>query len=250
MTTERPRVVASIEARMGSSRLPGKMLMDVNGKAALARVVDRLRHATAIDDIVLATTVNTADDVLATWANAYGIAVHRGSEGDVLQRVVESHRLMESEIVVEVTGDCTLLDPEIIDLGVATFRANACDVVANVVKPSFPQGVDVQVFPLALLEAVECTVHDPAVREHVSLHFYENAELYRVLHLMAPPRYRAPEHRFQLDYPEDLAFIREVYRRLEPLHGDRFGTPEVLELLSARPELAAINAHCQEKPVR
>ena len=213
------------------------MMADVNGKPALARVVDRLRRA-------------AQSDVLAEYAKANGVVVHRGSEDDVLLRVVEAHRAMESAIAVEVTGDCTLLDPEVIDLGVATFLANDCDVVANVVKPSFPQGVDVQVFRRSLLEEVERTVRDSAVREHVSLHFYEHPETYRVLHLVAPQRYRAPERRFQLDYPEDLAFIREVYRRLEPVHGDAFGTPEVLALIAAAPELGEINAQCAEKPAR
>lgn len=245
-----PRVIASIEARMGSSRLPGKVLADVQGQPALTRLVRRLRRCAALDGIVLATSTSPADDALAAWAAAEGVDVHRGSEEDVLLRVVEAQRSLGSEVVVEVTGDCTLLDPGLIDMGVRTFLENDCDVVTNVRKPSFPLGADLQVFRLADLEEVERTVSDPAVREHVSLHFYEHPERYRVIHLLAPPRWEAPELRLQLDYPEDLAFINEVYRRLEPEHGDGFGIEEILALLRAEPALAEINRHCEEKAAR
>ena len=244
------KIVASIEARMGSSRLPGKVLMDVGGKPALARLVDRLRECRRLDDIILATSTDPRDDVLEQWARAYGLAVHRGSEDDVLQRVVESHAAAGSDIVVEVTGDCPLLDHEVIDLGIETFLANDCDVVTNARVPSYPQGADVQVFRTDALAKVAATIDDPAVREHVSLYFYEQPELYRVIHLVAPTSIQLPDLRLQLDYPEDLEFVRRVYERLEPIHGGTFTTARIVELLANEPELAAINAHCVEKPVR
>jgi spore coat polysaccharide biosynthesis protein SpsF (cytidylyltransferase family) len=116
---------------MGSSRLPGKVLMPVAGRPALDRLVERLRAVPQLDDIVLATTTAPADDALADWAAAYGLACHRGSEDDVLQRVVEAQRSVDGEIVVEVTGDCTLICPDVIALGIETFLANDCDVVSN-----------------------------------------------------------------------------------------------------------------------
>jgi spore coat polysaccharide biosynthesis protein SpsF len=167
-----------------------------------------------------------------------------------LERVVQAHQYMGSEIIVEVTGDCPLLDPEIIDLGIQTFLANRGEVVSNTWQLTYPMGVDVQVFRRAALEEVAATVTDPAVREHVSLYFYEHPEKYRLIHLVAPRRWQAPEWRFQLDYPEDLAFIREVYRALEPAHGDAFGLPEIFQLLRERPELLEINRGCREKAVR
>jgi len=245
-----PRIVASIEARMRSARLPGKVLADIEGKPSIERLVDRLSRARRLDAIVLATTTSSADDPLAAWAGSRGLACHRGSENDVLQRVVEAHRGMGTDIIVEVTGDCPLLDPDVIDLGIETFFANDCDVCCNVVKPCYPQGVDVQVFRFDALADVDSRVTDPAVREHVSLHFYEHPAQYRIGHLMAPHRYHGPNRRFQLDYPEDLAFIRAVYGALGPNYGDRFGTPEILELLAARPDIAALNASMVEKAVR
>jgi spore coat polysaccharide biosynthesis protein SpsF len=246
----KPRVVASVEARMRSSRLPGKMLSDIEGRPALLRLVDRLRQATTLDAIVVATTVNAADDALAHTVENAGIRCYRGSEEDVLNRVVEAHRMMGTELVVQVTGDCTLIDPGVLDLGVTTFLGNDVDVVANVVQPSYPQGIDVQVFPFAALVEIEATIDDPAVREHVSLYFYEHPERYRILHLAAPERYRAPQLRLQLDYLEDQTLIREIYRRLGPKFGDAFGTPEILDLLAADPCLAEINRHCKEKTPR
>lgn len=244
------RVVASVEARMGSSRLPGKVLMDLGGKPALARLIDRLRQCRMVDDIVLATSTAPGDDVLAQWGQGYGVRVHRGSEDDVLQRVVDAQRSAGSTLTVEITGDCPLLDPELVDLGIGSFLANDCDVVCNVRLPSYPQGADVQVFRTDALADVAATISDPAVREHVSLYFYEHPELYRVIHLMAPASSQAPDLRLQLDYPEDLAFIRAVYARLEPELGPYFPVPAILDLLAREPELARINAHCEEKAVR
>ncbi len=235
---------------MGSTRLPGKVLADVCGQPALTRLVRRLRRSRAINGIILATTASPKDDQLEQWARNEGIPCHRGSEEDVLQRVVDAHRSMQADVIVEVTGDCTLLDPEIIDMGIETFLQNDCDVVTTVRRETFPQGMDVQVFRFRDLDAVARTVTDPAVREHVSLYFYEHPERYRIIHLFAPERWQAPELRLMLDYPEDLKLITEIYRRLEPVHGDAFGLEEIMSLLRKEPSLAEINRHCTAKPVR
>jgi spore coat polysaccharide biosynthesis protein SpsF len=244
------RIIASIEARMGSSRLPGKVLADICGQPALTRLVRRLRRCTTLHGIILATTVASGDDVLAAWAQTEQVPVYRGSEEDVLARVVKAQQAMDADIVVEITGDCILLDPAIIDWGVRTFLANDCDVVTNARQPSFPMGVDVQVYPLPALIEVERTIHDPAVREHVSLYFYEHPERYRIIHLCAPGRWYGPQHRFQLDYPEDLQFITEIYRRLEPDYGEAFGLDEIMGVLRREPSLLTLNQHCHEKAPR
>lgn len=245
-----PRVVASIEARMGSSRLPGKVLMDIEGEPVLTRLLQRLQRTQAIDDIVLATSTSKADDTLVEWAKTHQVAVFRGSEEDVLSRVVGAHEMMRSDVIVEITGDCPLLDPDTIDLSIATFLANECDVVTNARVPSFPQGADTQVFTFDALASVEKNCQDPAVREHVSLYFYENPRLYRIIHLLAPRVLRDEHLRLQLDYPEDLTFIRALYSRLLPLYGNTFTLVNILELLHKEPHLRSINAHCEEKPVR
>lgn len=236
---------------MGSSRLPGKVLMDIQGKPALRRLVDRLRMCRSLDDIVVATTTGAGDDPLARWCADYGVACFRGSENDVLERVVEANRYMRGELVVEITGDCPLTDPQIVDLGVETYLAHTVDVVSNCGRTlTWPMGQYVQVFSLESLAEVCRDVDDAAVHEHVSLYFYEHPEQYKLLELLSPRRWREPDWRMQLDYPEDLRFLNEVYGRLEPLHGEGFGIEEVVALLRREPGLIEINGHCHEKSAR
>jgi len=226
---------------MGSSRLPGKVLADVCGKPALTRLLDRLRVCKRLDGIVLATSTDPKDTVLCEWAKTENIPFYRGSEEDVLLRVLEAQRKMRSEVVVEVWGDMTLLDPELIDLGIEMFLENECHVVTTARKPSFPIGVDVMVFSLKELEWINDHVLDREAREHVSVYFLQHPEKYRILHLLAPQSLQAPNHRFVLDYPEDLQFIRAIYTHLEPVHGSCFGLRTILDLLGRKPELLNMN---------
>lgn len=245
------RVVASIEARMGSSRLPGKVLKDIHGQPALWRLVDRLRQCRSVDDVVVATSTAPSDDVLAQWCVERSIPCFRGSEDDVLNRVVGAHKSMDTDLVVEITGDCPMTDPEVVDLGVETFLAHAVDVVTNCGRYlTWPMGQYVQVFPLTLLEEVARTIDDEAVHEHVSLYFYEHPERYRILELLSPRRWEEPTWRLQLDYPEDLEFQRQVFSHLEPLFGPYFGTEEIVNLLKRKRELVEINMQCQERSTR
>jgi spore coat polysaccharide biosynthesis protein SpsF len=236
---------------MGSSRLPGKVLKDINGKPALWRLVDRLRQCRSVDDVVIATSTAPGDDVLAQWCVERAIPCFRGSEDDVLTRVVGAHNSMGTNLVVEITGDCPMTDPEVVDLGVETFLAHDVDVVTNCGRHlTWPMGQYVQVFPLAMLEEVARTIDDEAVHEHVSLYFYEHPERYRILELLSPRRWEEPTWRLQLDYAEDLEFQRQVFSRLERMHGPYFGTEEIVSLLRREPDLLSINLHCQEKSVR
>ena len=244
------RIVASIEARMGSSRLPGKVLADIQGQPALTRLLHRLQQVPGLTDIILATTSSAQDDVLVNWAMQQGIAVYRGSNDDVLDRVVKAQQQMQADIVVEVTGDCPLLDPEIISLGIETFLNNDCHVVTNCYKGTYPMGIDVQVFALQDLIWVAQNIHDAAVREHVSLYFYENPAKYKIFHLPAPLSLQMPQLRCQLDYPEDLNFIRRVYKELETKYGAYFGVGEIINLVRREPSIFKINSHCQERATR
>jgi spore coat polysaccharide biosynthesis protein SpsF len=245
------RVVASIEARMGSSRLPGKVLEDIHGHTVIGRLVNRLRLCQRLSDVVVATSTASGDDVLVEWCHQNNVPCFRGSEEDVLNRVVGAHKFMGSDLVVEITGDCPMTDPNLIDLGIETFLIHKPDVVTNCGPHlTWPMGQYVQVFPLQLLEEVDLTVSDPAVHEHVSLFFYEHPERYRVLELLAPNRWREPTWRLQLDYPEDLEFQRQIHALLEPIYGANFDTEDIVTLLRQRPDLIELNAHCEEKCVR
>jgi spore coat polysaccharide biosynthesis protein SpsF len=246
---KKPKIIASVEARMGSGRFPGKMIADVCEIPAIGRVFERLKRCKTLDGIVLATTTAPGDKALTDVAEKMNIPFYRGSEDDVLLRVVEAHRKMNSDIIVEITGDCILLDPEVVDQGVRNYLCNSADVVCNTWKITYPQGIDVQVFAKKLLEDLEKKTTDPADREHVSLHFYEHQEVYTVFNFAAPERFTFPEYRFQLDYEEDLRFITEVYKRLLPVKED-FGLVEIMNLLEKEPNLIKINSEKKNKPVR
>jgi spore coat polysaccharide biosynthesis protein SpsF len=245
------RIVASIESRMGSTRLPGKALVDINGKSAIGRLVERLKKCEKLDEIIIATSTSSTDDVLSEWAKNEGVLCYRGDEEDVLQRVVDAHESINSDLIVEITGDSILSDPSIIDMGIDTYLANDCDVVTNCGNElSYPMGIYVQVFKYLDLKYISDTINDPAVREHVSLYFYENTDQYRVINLIAPSLWNAPQYRFQLDYEEDLLFINEIYKRLEPVYGDNFGITEIMYLIKEEPHLLDININCIEKTAR
>lgn len=226
---------------MGSSRLPGKVLADIQGKPALSRLLNRLRSCDLIDDVIVATSTNTADDPIAQWADMEAVELYRGSEDDVLLRVVEAQKQMCGDVVVEICGDMILLDPELIDVGIKTYLENECDVVTTTCKRSYPLGIDVLVFGAKALEWVAQNIFDQEVREHVSLYFFQNSDMYRIMHLFAPKGLCQPGCRFVLDYPEDLQFMRAVYGILEPDYGDLFGAYEIISLLKREPHLASIN---------
>ncbi len=234
------KVVAGIEARMSATRFPGKVLKEINGVPALSFLLKRLRRSHLVDEIILATTTNKADEALIEWAQSENVPCYRGSESDVLGRVLEAHRSVGSDVVVEICGDCPFTDPEIIDQGVATFFANNCDVVSTTHVPSYADGLDVQVFKFSDLATAADETNDLLDREHVSLHFYRHPEKYRIFNMIAPASLQASEYRFLLDYPQDLEFLGDVARRLADLYGDGFTAGHLTALLQSDPDLAEL----------
>lgn len=245
------KVVAIVEARMGSSRLPGKVLKDVNGTPALERLIARLNLCKNVDDVVVATTTSEKDDDLVAWAKRNSINCFRGSEDDVLKRVADASKEYEADLIVEITGDCILTDYSLIDQAVKTFLANSCDIVTNCGEfLSYPMGIYAQVFRASDLWWVSENIMDPAVREHVSLYFYENPSFYKIFNMVAPAEVSYPNWRLQLDYPEDLELLNEIYKKLEPMYGETFGLSEICSMLGENLYLLDINSHCVEKSVR
>tara|TARA_B110000259_G_C13980083_1_gene388270 strand:+ start:678 stop:1439 length:762 start_codon:yes stop_codon:yes gene_type:complete len=244
-------VVAIIEARMGSSRLPGKVLADINGVPALDRLISRLKLCKYLDDIVIATSLSPKDDDLEIWAQKNNYKCYRGSEDDVLQRVVDASKSVKCDLIVEITGDCILTDYEVIDQSILTFLENDCDVVTNCgTYLSYPMGIYTQVFRSKDLEWVAMNIDDPAIREHVSLYFYENTNKYKILNMVAPNSMNYPNWRLQLDYKEDLKLLRLIYKSLQPKYGDAFKLEHICQLLLSKPDLIDINIDCIEKNPR
>ncbi len=243
------KVVATVEARMRSSRLPGKVLLELAGKPALERLVERLRRARRVDQVVIATTDNPADAPIAELAERLGVGCFRGSEDDVLDRVLSAARAYAADVIVETTGDCPLLDPEVVDRVIEAYQAGGADYVSNVLERTYPRGLDVQVFATAVLAEVAALTDDPADREHVSLYIYQHPEKFRLKNVASglPERYHSL--RLTLDTPEDLSLLRAVYEELSPSRPD-FRLEDVLRLFDRRPELAALNSAVRQKQVR
>lgn len=224
---------------MASRRLPGKVLMPLGGRPALAVLIERLRRARRLDQILIATSHGRADDPIAELARAERVACHRGSEADVLGRVLGAARADGADVIVEITGDCPLLDPALVDACVERYAAGGLDFVANTVPESetaYPTGMDVRVFATELLAALAARTRDPRDREHVSIHFWEHPERYRLGFVAAPESLRWPGLCVVLDEPSDYQMLASIYDALHP-RSPEFGLAEILGYLRGRPDL-------------
>jgi spore coat polysaccharide biosynthesis protein SpsF len=180
------KIIATIEARMTSSRLPGKVLLPAAGKPMLQHLVSRLRKISALDKIVIATTVNKTDDILEEFAKKESIGFFRGSEEDVMSRVLGAAKAYAADIIVEITADCPIIDPVVVDLTLQLFLNNPCDYASNVIVRSYPIGMDTQVYRTEILEKSLGMTKHPLDREHVTRHIRQNPQLFRQLHLFSP----------------------------------------------------------------
>jgi spore coat polysaccharide biosynthesis protein SpsF len=239
--------VAIVQARMGSTRLPGKALLDICGEPMLARVIARCRRAKSLNRVVIATTTEPADDVICDLCAARGWPFYRGSQDDVLDRYYQAAKEHQAEVVVRITSDCPLIDPGVIDLAVGEFLRLQpdCDFVSNSVLPRpYPCGLDVEVVSIRVLEQAWREARDPASREHVTLYLYRNAEKFRVAPLLADRDYSG--QRWTVDTPEDRKFILKLFAHFGH---DCFGWREILDALEQHPEWMGINRHIRQKTV-
>lgn len=235
------RVAAVVECRMSSRRLPGKNLLPILGRPMLSRLLERLRRCRVLHCVCIATSTDPSDDSIQALAAAERVACHRGSLDDVLDRTLAAARSVEADVIVEITGDCPLVDPGIVDAAVTRYRRGDVDYLVNVLdRLSFPIGLDVQVFATSLLDEVSRLTGDPYERANVTPYIYRHADRYRVVNLVAPPELDRPRYRLCVDYPEDFALVTDIYAALYP--GDAaFGARDVVAFLDANPALAAHN---------
>jgi spore coat polysaccharide biosynthesis protein SpsF len=243
------KYLLTIEARMRSSRLPGKVLKPILGRPMLALMIERLRHARTIDGIVVATTDNPSDDPIARLAAELDVGCFRGSEEDVLARVLGAARHYGGDVIVETTGDCPLNDPAIVDKVVSDYRIGGADFVSNNLEYSTPIGTDVRVFSTDSLAEIDRISQDPADREHVSLHYWEHPEKYRLRNVTTEMPPGVSGLRLTVDTPEDFELVRQVFEELYPSKLI-FSLSDILELFQRRPDLPAINQNIQQKAVR
>jgi spore coat polysaccharide biosynthesis protein SpsF len=232
------KTVAIIQARMSSIRLPDKIMADIIGKPMLSHVVNRAQQAKHLDLVVVATSVHPQDDLVVTFCRKEGIPYFRGSLDDVLDRYYHAARHYDADVVVRLTADCPLLDPSVIDQIVQVFRSGQYDYVSNTIQPTYPDGLDTEVFRFDVLEQTWREARLKSEREHVTPYIKKQTALFR-LHNVENDQ-DLSSLRWTVDRPEDLEFVRAVYGYLSKTAS--FGVNEVLSLIEEHPELPMINA--------
>ncbi len=237
------KIVAIIQARMGSTRLPGKVMLDLGGDSVLARVVARVKRARSIAEVMVATSDGSGDDVIVEECKRVETKVFRGDENDVLDRYYRAAQFSRAEAVVRITADCPLLDPEITDVTVNEFLDKRPDYASNVLVRTYPRGLDTEVFTTSALEHAWRESAERYQRAHVTPYIFQNPQRFRLLAVQGQQDYS--RFRWTLDTPEDLEFLRAVYARFPGR--DDFGWGEVLSLLEREPHLSELNRNVAQK---
>ncbi|HEY5728968.1 MAG TPA: glycosyltransferase family protein [Anaerolineales bacterium] len=258
-------VVAIIQGRMSSSRLPGKILADIAGQPMLQRVFIRTSRSASVSQTLFATTTDSSDDPVAEYCDFSGIPFKRGSQFDVLDRYYQAAKESKADVIVRITADCPVIDPELIDNVVETLLEDEYDFVCNRLPPpwqrTYPIGLDVEACTFQVLEKAWREAKEPQHREHAMPYFYEGVELTRQSRILetglSPRGYNIAllhhttdfgDYRWTVDTPEDLEFIRQVYSHFDG--HDNFSWKEVLDLVHDNPELTKINAGVQHKTLK
>lgn len=246
------RTAAVIQARMGSTRLPGKVMLPLGGRVVLEHVVERVRGADEVDEVVVATSTAKGDDIVEWCADRLGVTRFRGSEEDVLDRTFRAAASLGTDEVVRITADCPLVHPPVIDEVVARRRHSGADYAANVLDRTFPRGLDVEAFSWASFERVYAEARAPAEREHVTLYYRTHPDEFELVNVTADTVFDEPslqnrtDLRLTLDELDDYRLLRAVFDGLEyevtpPL-------PAAVHYIDAK-RLAAVNAAVEQKDV-
>jgi spore coat polysaccharide biosynthesis protein SpsF len=240
--------VVIIQARIGSTRLPRKVLLHIGGQSVLSRVVNRVRCARQVDEVAIATTDLPEDDAIVAEARRCCAAVYRGSQSDVLDRYLQTAVHCSADVIVRITSDCPLIDPRLIDQLLMKFEtADApLDYMSNVHPRSFPHGLDAEVFTIEALKIAHREAQQPHEREHVTPYFYQHPERFRLGNLCQD--IDQSRLRWTLDEPDDQRFFEALFQHFDA--SEPVTTEQVIELLRCRPELGRINAHVQQKPLK
>lgn len=237
------KVTATVQARVGSSRLPGKVLKPICGKPMLQLQLERIRRARLVDEVVVATSTAPADDAIAALGASLGIPVFRGPEDDVLGRIVGLLKARPVELHVELIGDSPFTDPHIVDEAVGFYLKNseAYDYVSNGTEVTYPSGLEVNVYPArALIEAEALVAPDDPLREHVDIHLSKNPRVRKAC-LRAPPHYHRPEVFLEVDTAKDFAMVSAVFEHFLGRGREHFSLAQILDFLDGRPDLVKLN---------
>lgn len=232
-------IAAIIQVRMGSTRLPGKTLAKIEDKPLLWHIIERVKHAKKIDKIIIATTNLNEDKKIVAFAEKMGIVCFTGNENDVLDRFYQAAKKHGADIIVRITADDPFKDPNIIDDFLGYLKNNRqLDYVSNTIKPTYPEGLDIEVFSFATLQKAWKEAKKSFEREHVTPYIWQNPKKFSIKNMSFKKDFS--HLRWTIDYPQDLQFAREIYKRLyakKPI----FLMQDILEVLEKEPELVKIN---------
>lgn len=232
-------IVCIIQARMGSTRLPGKVSKLILGKSMLVHQIERVQQAHLIDKIIIATTIKSDDDEIAIMAHEAGVSCFRGSEFDVLDRYYQVAKESQADIVIRITGDCPLSDPKVIDETIEYFLRNVADIDYTSKPINYPEGLDMEIFSFSILERAWKEATKPSEREHVTPYIYNHPEIFRIRTWQSGKEDFSTMH-WSVDTPEDFVFVTKIFEKLYP-QDPIFSKDEVLKLLSEEPELLSVN---------
>lgn len=230
------KALGIVQARMGSSRLPGKVLYEIAGHTMLWHVVSRARQCALLDEVMVATTSCLADDPIAGFCERENILCFRGSEADVLDRYYRAASSREASVIVRITADCPTLDPDVVTKVVRAFLDGEWDYVSNTNPPTYPDGLDTEVFSLAALETAWHKATWQSEREHVTPYIRNHPEEFRSTNVVNETD--LSDLRWTVDEEKDLTFVRALFSHLD---ARRFRMRDVLAVLAAKPQLSAIN---------
>jgi len=237
-------IVAIIQARMSSTRLPGKVMEDISGKPMLWHVINRIRYSKLIDKIVVATSINKKDDIIENFCKENGIFYYRGDEEDVLKRYYETAKIYNANKIVRITSDCPLIDPEIVDIVIKEHIKDKVDYTSNTIERTFPRGLDTEVFNFETLKKTNELAKEKYQREHVTIFIYENPHLFKIKNVRNFKD--LSDLRWTVDEEKDLIFVREIYKRLYN-QGNIFYMRDILEILKKEQDLKKINEMVKQR---
>lgn len=240
-------IVAIIQARMTSTRLPGKVLKKINDKVVLDYVIGRLKKCKNISEIVLAITTNKKDDALEEYAKNNKINYFRGSEEDVLSRYFEAAKKFNAEVIVRITSDCPLIDPDIVDNIINKHLKSKADYTANIITRTYPRGLDTEVFNYDVLKAASKIAKEDHYREHVTVYIRDHPEKFKIQNIEADGKIKRPDIRITVDTKEDLELITKILNHFNNID---FKTKDVIDYLDENPDLLKINEKIMQKEVK
>ncbi len=231
-------VAAIIQARLGSTRLPGKVLKDLNGKPLIKNIIDRINKCAMVDKILLATTVNSVDDELVDWCRSNNVDCYRGDENNVLDRYYEAAKSIGADIIVRVTADDPFKDPVVIDNVIKMLETEDLDFAFNNSPTSFPEGLDTEVFKFSAIEKAHNADTTDFENEHVTQYFYHNPSLFKMKNY--PYTRDVSNIRLTVDTDEDFVLAKQIYSKLSP-NNEMFYLEDILKLIDKEPDILKLN---------